>query len=752
MTVACADEKTMRIALVLREATVLDEPHWEAFVKATGATGEKSLGQVLKSDVSLRTFYELFTIDVVTLKTKAERPDALELAKALSAPVSITASEVAHILKQNQPDVARLCHALISLSLMNTEDLEKALDLAEKNALNVYDVLVAQRLVTPEVVKQATTEKVPEFALDNRILLAGDILIYNNLIAKDDLTRALESRSVTRAPLAATLAQLGILTQEDLFAALQRGLELPLVEILAYDVPSDLAARFPAEFMRRQLFVPLSLQDRHWEIGTADPFNLALADTITLLTGRRVSMIYTPHQDLLTKLEALFPQAGASAGDALSAMPAATAPRAARPVRPAETAKPKAVFADTGVRASGVDVRPAGQPEPFVDNLSTVQLVTQIIESALDARATDIHIEPQLEFVRVRYRVDGQLHSIMRVPAEMMLSITSRIKVIAGMNVTERRRPQDGHFSFETKTGSYDFRISTMPSAYGEKIVMRVLDSSRVMTGLPELGLEEEQLTTLDRLLRRPYGLILVTGPTGSGKTSTLYAALCTVNTDSVNIITIEDPVEYMLPGIAQVQVDAAADLTFAGGLRAALRQDPDIIMVGEIRDVDTARTAVRASMTGHLVLSTLHTNTAVGAISALTQMGIEPFVLSAAVSGIVAQRLVRVIDPEHKVPYKPPKAVLQALGLPENTRRKFFRGEPAQTNMGTGFRGRTGIFEVVEMTAPLRKAVIENAGEQRMQELAAERSKTLFQSAMEKVYKGITTPEEVLRAVVTEA
>jgi type IV pilus assembly protein PilB len=391
---------------------------------------------------------------------------------------------------------------------------------------------------------------------------------------------------------------------------------------------------------------------------------------------------------------------------------------------------------------------PKGGVDAFVDNMSTVQLVSQVIESAVGASATDIHIEPHSDSLRIRYRIDGELHTIMKAPAEMQLSVASRIKVLASMNVTERRRPQDGHFSLNTQSGSYDFRVSTMPSTFGEKIVLRVLDSSRLFTGLPDLGLEPEQAKTIERLISRPYGLVLVTGPTGSGKTSTLYACLSTVNRENVNIVTIEDPVEYQLDGITQVQVDDNIELSFANGLRSVLRQDPDVIMVGEIRDSDTTHTAIRAALTGHLVFSTLHTNTAVGAISALSHMGAKQYLIASALAGIIAQRLVRKICPVCKKQFAPGKGILRELGFTDNTRRKFWTGEGCDKCFGTGYKGRTGIFEAVEVTEELRRAVVEHATEQQLTELVAKRTQSLFCSAVSKVVEGVTTPAEAVKAV----
>jgi type II secretory ATPase GspE/PulE/Tfp pilus assembly ATPase PilB-like protein len=348
----------------------------------------------------------------------------------------------------------------------------------------------------------------------------------------------------------------------------------------------------------------------------------------------------------------------------------------------------------------------------------------------------------------VRFRVDGQLHTVMSVPAAMITFIAARVKVLAQMNVTERRRPQDGHFDLETSDGFYDFRVSTLPTIHGEKIVMRVLDSSRVMTGLAQLGFDEGQLHAVQRLISRPHGLVLVTGPTGSGKTSTLYACLSGVNREGINIITIEDPVEYQLDGITQVQVDANIDLSFAAGLRSALRQDPDVIMVGEIRDPDTARTAIRAALTGHLVFSTLHTNTAIGAISALNNMDIQQYLIASALSGIIAQRLVRVICPDCKKAFNPGKGVLTELGLGETSRKRFYRGAGCEKCFGTGYVGRTGIFQVVEVNEALRRAIGDRGTEAELGDIVDESSQSLMASGVSKIMQGTTTPAEVLKAV----
>jgi type II secretory ATPase GspE/PulE/Tfp pilus assembly ATPase PilB-like protein len=733
------NRKSLRIALLLRESQVLDESHWQAYVHATIPKTDRTWWEVLNQPITLTKFRDLLLTDVKDLVPGRGRT-AIE--ESLLQPVMIRASEIVSLLKVNNTDVAPICVTLLQQGIISEEQLRTALEEADRNALNVHEVLVASELLGPENLRKCVERGDSQAARENRLLLAGEILIYNSLITKDNFSRALANHNSTHAPLWRSLQDLRVVSQADLFQALDH-MELPAVELITYPVSQELLERFPRDFMRRQSFVPLSVQDSHYEIGTDDPFNLSLADTISLLTGRRVSMLYARQDEVLAKLESLFPRV-----QPMTVMPPAVAlrkqPRTATAAQPSDDNG----SSDAAMRVSDTEAVGRPAPEPYVDNLDAVQLISRVIETAIQARATDIHMEPMPDIMRIRFRVDGQLHTVMTAPESMIPFIAARIKVLAQMNVTERRRPQDGHFDLETPEGFYDFRVSTLPSIHGEKIVMRVLDSSRVMTGLAQLGLDDGQLHSVQRLISRPHGLCLVTGPTGSGKTSTLYACLSGVNRDGINIITIEDPVEYQLEGITQVQVDPNIDLSFAAGLRSALRQDPDVIMVGEIRDPDTARTAVRAALTGHLVFSTLHTNTAIGAISAMTNMDIQQYLIASGLSGIMAQRLVRVICPDCKKAFHPQKGVLAELGLAEAGKKRFYRGTGCDNCFGTGYMGRTGIFQVVEVNEALRRAIGEHDTEAHLTEEVDKHSQTLMGSGVKKILSGVTTPAEVLKAV----
>lgn len=378
---------------------------------------------------------------------------------------------------------------------------------------------------------------------------------------------------------------------------------------------------------------------------------------------------------------------------------------------------------------------------------SVVKIVSTIMEGAANAGATDIHIDPQDAESRVRYRIDGILHDVMSVPDNVYAAVVSRIKIMADLDITNTRLPQDGHISMTIGSREFDVRVASLPTFLGERVVLRLLDQSSVLSGVRDLGLDDEDQVRVTRIIQQAYGMILVTGPTGSGKTTTLYAMLNQKNVLTESIVTLEDPVEYQIPGINQVQIDPDIDLTFANTLRAALRQDIDVLLVGEIRDAETARIATRAAMTGHLVFSTLHTNDAPEAISTLRNMGVPSYLISSALTAVIAQRLIRKICDNCKKSFEAKSDLLRSLGLP-STQKKLYRGAGCPTCYGTGNIGRTGIFEILEITPPLRKMIAEDASIDDVQKAA--KLKTMAMRCREKVKQGIVNPEEFLRVIRT--
>ena len=411
-------------------------------------------------------------------------------------------------------------------------------------------------------------------------------------------------------------------------------------------------------------------------------------------------------------------------------------------------------MAGAGRRTADDETDSEGDAEKMAEQAPIIKLANALIQQAVADRASDIHVEPQQRAVRVRYRIDGVLQEAMTVPRNLMAPLISRLKIMADMNIAERRVPQDGRIEVRHTGKEYDLRVSSVPTPFGEKIVMRILDKSSVMLGLQKIGFTEENQVRIEELVSQPNGMFLCTGPTGSGKTTTQYSVLNKLNTVAVNIMTAEDPVEYQLNGIAQVQMNRKAGLTFATALRAFLRQDPDIIMVGEMRDLETAEIGIEAALTGHLVLSTLHTNDAPSATLRMIDMGVEPYLITATVIGVLAQRLARKLDPENKEPYEVPASDLRRFGLnfadPDEL-VTLYRGVPAEANRMTGYRGRTGIHELMVMNSEIAELVVRRAPLHEVKEAAkAGGMKELREDGLEKVLTGMTDPQEIMRVVFT--
>jgi len=388
-----------------------------------------------------------------------------------------------------------------------------------------------------------------------------------------------------------------------------------------------------------------------------------------------------------------------------------------------------------------------------VNDAPIIKLVNLLVSGAIKDRASDIHVEPYSGNLKIRYRIDGVLYDIMSMPRRVQSPLVSRIKIMAKLNIAEKRLPQDGRIEIKIADRLIDIRVSIIPTAFGERVVMRLLDKSANILRLSDLGMHDERITLLNRLIKSPYGIILVTGPTGSGKTTTLYAALSTINRPEINIITIEDPIEYQIDGVGQIQVNPKIDLTFAAGLRSIVRQDPDVILIGEIRDRETAEIAIQSSLTGHLVFSTLHTNDAASAVTRLIDMGIEPFLVTSSVIAIIAQRLVRVLCPHCKEVYVPDNESLNNLGLDKSVLKNnvFYRKKGCNLCMQTGFHGRTAIFEIMTVDDEIRKLVLKTSDANQINELAVKHGMiTLQQDGIQKVLAGITTTEEVLRVTRT--
>jgi type II secretory ATPase GspE/PulE/Tfp pilus assembly ATPase PilB-like protein len=529
------------------------------------------------------------------------------------------------------------------------------------------------------------------------------------------------------------LCQLGHVDSLAVREALVAQAGIPWADLEKHEFSPEVLSAIPAELAFRHKVLPLAVYDRTLSLAMADPFDRLAVETVRVLCGRRVERYYCPQRELAEATRRLY---GSSVARMIADLNAGSG------------GIPKRDVSRLGSGSSDTaDIELTSQLQELAREPSVVNLVNLVILEAVDAHASDIHVEPFEKELRIKYRLDGLLHDAAPPPKSLQPAIVSRIKIMAGMNIAERFVPQDGHISFQSPRGKIDIRAATVPTVFGECVALRILDRSASLIELGRLGLREECLEHFGRLLERPHGIVLVTGPTGSGKTTTLYAALSRIYTPEKKIITIEDPVEYQLEGINQIPVNPKRGLDFANGLRAILRQDPDIIMVGEIRDRETADIAIRSALTGHLVFSTLHTNDAPGAVTRLLDMGIEPFLLASSLEGVLAQRLVRTICPHCRTPYQPPAELLERIGPKVGgTGGGFCQGQRCRQCRQTGYIGRVGIFELLRITAPVRSAILRRLSAAEIAAAAPEDHEPMRADGIRKAWQGLTTLEEVLR------
>jgi type IV pilus assembly protein PilB len=539
------------------------------------------------------------------------------------------------------------------------------------------------------------------------------LLLTQNLLTQEQLDKAMEEMKRLKRPLEVLVVDLHLIDRATLYHAIARrqGFNYTPLDNLKPD--ERLSKLLPEALSYKTESVPIKLDGNTLHVAMVDPADLGALDQIQLQTG------------MLLELYIASP---AEIEEARSSMYSKNVVR-------------ESLLTDLGDTKSD-------QKLDFGDGSNTIKVVDLIVTQAVRDRASDIHIEPEQESLRIRFRIDGILHEIPAPPKEWESAIISRIKVLSGMDIAESRIPQDGHFQSKVDEKIIDFRVSTIPTIYGENLVLRLLDTASVMIGLEKLGFSTaDDLKAYEALIAKPYGIILSTGPTGSGKTTTLYSALMRINTIDRNIITIEDPVEYRLGLIRQIQVNPRAGITFANGLRAILRQDPDVIMVGEIRDLETAVTAIQSALTGHLVFSTLHTNDAPSSVTRLINMGVEPFLISASLVGVMAQRLVRMICEHCKEAYDPSPALVKKWGLGSKKGVQLYRGKGCDFCKGTGFRGRTGLYELLICDDEMREMIINGASHTQLRKKAQEKGMHLLsEDGLTKALAGITTLEEVAR------
>lgn len=549
----------------------------------------------------------------------------------------------------------------------------------------------------------------------------GDVLVNNGVISAEDLQKGLELQKGSGRKLGETLVDEGLATEENIAKALSNQFHYDMVDLQNVEIEQDVLSLVPASVLKKHKALPFEYSPDNMNVlrvAMSDPMDMAAMDDINIITNLQVEPVVATTGSVMLALDRYYGQAEVN-----SALEEYTREKESQMMEQED------MYSED------------------VNNSPIVQLVKGMIDQAVRQRSSDIHIEPMERQVRIRYRIDGALYEKATYSIRLLPAIVARIKIIGGMDISEKRKPQDGRITQIVDRKEFDIRVSILPTVYGEKIVMRLTSKNALTREKSQLGLKPDELKKFDHILRNPHGILLVTGPTGSGKSTTLYTALSELNKEDVNIITVEDPVEANIDGINQVQVNTKANLTFASALRSILRQDPDIIMIGEIRDQETASIAVQASITGHLVVSTLHTNSAASTITRLADMGIEPYLIADSTIGVIAQRLVRRLCPECKRKKKADAEELELLMLEPDADVTIYEPCGCPKCDGTGFKGRIGVYEIMEVTQPLKTIISKKGSAEDIKNKALEEGmNTLRMSATKYVLEGITSVQEMMR------
>lgn len=552
----------------------------------------------------------------------------------------------------------------------------------------------------------------------------GDLLVKANKITRSQLMEILELQKIKKKKIGELIVEEGLLTEEEIIEVLKEQLGIDMVILSSIDI-HDRAVNMVSEGLCKKYDIfPFNIEDGVIKVAVSDPLNIFAIDDVEINTGCKVIPYIATKEEIRNATEKFY--SGRSVENAINEIN-------------------KSVTSSNS-KADEIDKM------DDVKNAPTVKLVDSLLKNAVEQRASDIHIEPYEKYIRVRFRIDGVLKEISTFSIDVLSGIVTRIKILADLNIAERRVPQDGRIVTKINNKNIDMRVSILPLITGEKVVIRILDRSNYKVGREKLGMNKDDLQKLDDIISSPYGIILVTGPTGSGKSTTLYTVLSELNDSQNNIVTVEDPVEYSLEGINQINVNSKVGLTFASGLRSILRQDPDIVMIGEMRDSETAEIGIRAAITGHLVLSTLHTNDAPSSIVRLVDMGIEPFMVATALKGVIAQRLVRRVCPHCKEEHVADIAEKKILGLDENKYAVHYKGKGCAACNYTGYAGRMGVYEIINIDRELKDLILKTTNSDEVKDLAIKKGmKTLAMSAKELVLSGQTTIEEMMKIIFAE-
>ena len=555
-----------------------------------------------------------------------------------------------------------------------------------------------------------------------------EIIRERNLVSHEQLREIKEEHERTGKPLSQVIVDFGLVTQDQLLQMVADHLNLEYLNLDNIEIPQPVLRSMPASVARMYGAVPVAAVGNNVTVAVLDPYNPQLVEELSFVLGKDVQLAVAPTQQIEESITRFYGEESESLKEVLEDM---------------ESQLASAEVVETAAKSGGSALEELASQAPIV------RFVNLILFQAIQDRASDIHFEPFEDEFKIRYRVDGALYEMAPPPKHLALPVISRVKVMSNLNIAERRLPQDGRIQINLAGRQVDLRVSTLPTQFGESVVLRVLDRSVVNLELESLGLPPEILEKLQEVIRIPNGIVIVTGPTGSGKTTTLYSCLRRINTIDLKLLTAEDPVEYDLEGIMQVPINEAIGLTFARALRSFLRQDPDVIMVGEMRDLETAQISIQASLTGHLVFTTLHTNDAPGAVTRMIDMGVEPFLISSTLEGVLAQRLVRTVCKKCRVAYEAPDAVLSELGLTKETiqGRPFYYGKGCMECNETGYKGRKGLFELLLVSEPIRELINMRAPSGVIRGRAIELGmRTLREDGIRSILDGVTTVEEVLK------
>ena len=562
----------------------------------------------------------------------------------------------------------------------------------------------------------------------------GELLLAAGTITQEELDRGLELQKTQKGRLGEVLIANNIITEDQLIEALQMQLGIEYVDLSKINIPTELASTVPKNIAKQYQVVPVRQKKDELYLAMSDPLNFYAIEEVRKAVRKKVVPMVAHAAQVERAIQVLYGNEGA-----------------ARAIEEMKREQASGQGNDTAVQDSSFV---SNQLDDSVNNAPTIRLVNSIIERAINERASDIHLEPHETEMVVRMRIDGLMRTILTVPKDLQSSVISRIKIMSGLDISERRIPQDGRFNVRVRDKDIDLRISTLPTVYGEKIVARLLDKSGGKLNKDNIGLSGHDMETFEKMIKCRSGVLLIVGPTGSGKSTTMYAMIGELNKPEVNMVTLEDPVEYNIDGVNQVPINEKTGMTFANGLRAILRQDPDIIGVGEIRDGETAEIAMRSAITGHVVISTIHTNDAVGTIERLEDIGVEPYLVSSALRGVISQRLVRRICPRCRTAYTPDEDELADLGLPNEEGVQFYKGAGCPECFDTGYRGRIAVFEMLIITGRVRRMIAEGASRG---EIEAELKKpesgfvSLRENALRLVREGVTTSSELLRVISEE-